>query len=222
MHTLCHEEVRLSELLWHEQVDSEHVDALRKDLSTSTLRWPILATVYRGQKIILDGAHRALAARQLGWTHIPATVISLPAHTRIPSWSYVLDSLQATEIPPHLASDDTRPLGCVSTWGQRRFLGQRPHHTRHLFTAVHAVASQLQLGFARRVPSTLGLDPAIPVFTWTPLLWRDIAQLAMDYGPLPSGITQFAPILLDKNLATGSLWPPPRSEHDDVALTIPT
>jgi hypothetical protein len=52
--------------------NEDHLDDLKKDISTKGMKTPVEATrLDNGETLLTEGHHRVIAARELGLTHIP-------------------------------------------------------------------------------------------------------------------------------------------------------
>ena len=92
--------VPLKSVFPHERVDPRRVERLKADLQLDgVLRDPPIAARHNGQYIILDGATRTQALKELGALQIPLQVVRYKEPTvRLESWNHILLEIPASEV----------------------------------------------------------------------------------------------------------------------------
>lgn len=174
-------DIAVAHLTWHEVCEEDRLRALCVDLAAAPVREPV--HVAAGSLVILDGAHRALASRKLGLGLIKAHLMEVPAQTRVPGWTHVLE----VDSPQPVSPGDGPVIGHFRHGGDHRILRATSVEPAALWAGYWAVARSIEgaeYGRANRPSDTA------PSLTWVLPEWGVIEAMATSMGPLPAGVTR--------------------------------
>ncbi len=191
----------LSRLVLHEAHDPARLDRLREDIRREGVqRNPVIVAPCKGLYLVLDGAHRVHALRELDRRFALVQRVELPE--RAASWGHLLDAailkavfrsaeeIEVSETPP-----ERTPLAEARFHGgQRVFVVSRE---QELGSEVRALW-MLQVAYPRG-EVVRRVDPGKPVELPTGeamLLYRcftpgELVEVVSGGGVLPAGITRF-------------------------------
>ncbi len=191
----------LSRLVLHEAHDPARLDRLREDIRREGVqRNPVIVAPCKGLYLVLDGAHRVHALRELERRFALVQRVELP--DRAASWGHLLDAasleavfrlaegIEVSETPP-----ERTPLAEARFHGgQRVFVVSREEELASEVRALWTLQAAYPRGeVVRRV------DPGKPVELPTGeamLLYRcftpeELIEVVSGGGVLPAGITRF-------------------------------
>ncbi len=193
--------VALDDLVLHEQIEPARGARLKQEIARSeVLADPIVVTATgSGRWLVLDGAHRTVALRELGLRAAVVQVMALsPTGARLDSWSH---DLPRDAIPVGL--DGPGPIGgaaLVATveridgtgrWSDPiAVTGPSEPGSRAMVTT--AVARRYAaLPYVRAVPGSPAHPGSGARVTWTPWSAADLVHLVEAGITLPPGTTRF-------------------------------
>ena len=193
--------IALDDLVLHEHTQPARGARLRAEMARSgVLADPVVVTpTGSGRWLVLDGAHRTAALRELGLRSAVAQVMGLsPDGARLDSWSH---DLPAESVPFGLGSPG--PMGgpslvatvervdAAGRWGEPMAVtGPSELGARAMVTS--AVARRYaERPYARTVPGSPIRPGSAARVTWTPWSAPDLVQLVETGITLPAGTTRF-------------------------------
>lgn len=178
--------VPLKDLVWHEICEPSRLERLKESLRCETLRDSI--HVAAGDlPIILDGAHRSRAAQALGHITIPAHMVPIPASQHVPGWTHVYQDHPAPA-GLLLLNGGTGPIiATIHHNGLQHDIRAASYTTADLHRAYWHVAHTMADARYQRTPQPPTNGTAV---MWLLPTWSTVAQIAVDHGPFPAGITR--------------------------------
>lgn len=193
--------VELSHLVLHEAHDPARLDRLRDDIRREGVqRNPVIVAPCKGLYLVLDGAHRVHALRELDVRFALVQCVDLPE--RALNWGHLLD---AASLETVLRS--TEEIEVSETQTERTPLAEaRFHDGKRLFVVgrEEGLASEVRALWALQSAYPRGevvrrVDPGKPVELPTGeamLLYRcftpgELVEVVSGGGVLPAGLTRF-------------------------------
>lgn len=176
-----------------------------------------------GRFVLIDGANRIAALRELGYRHAIVQVAS-PATVRLATWRHVLLDTTPDLLLEALAGvDAVEPGGrstiCTVVLADGRRLAVGPAKGTHPFTALRRlVGCYLEQAVVRRTAEP-GLDAfpdAAALVVFAELTVDDVLGAVRDGALLPAGITRF--VIPGRVLSLNAPLAPLRSEQAPAEL----
>ena len=124
--------IELSRLVLHEARDPARLVRVRRDVEQEGVqRNPVIVAPYQGLYLVLDGAHRVHALRELGRRFALVQIVELPGMAE--SWGHLLD---AANLGAVLRSAREREVS-MTTLEERCLAEARFHGGERLFIEAH-------------------------------------------------------------------------------------
>lgn len=190
-------ELAVGTLLLHEETEHDRLADLLLDVAQRGVTTRIHATPTDAGMMVLDGAHRTSAASVLGLPAVPGHLVRVPPTYVAPGWALAVpretaERVLATDVPSgtvvalvHLGDSAPIPVRARAA-----------HHGEGHVEAIQALGSLTHAGHYRR------MDPAADhrsvrgaVLEWRLPNWSQLSRAVSEVGPLPAGVTRFAPLL---------------------------
>jgi L-serine kinase (ATP) / ParB family transcriptional regulator, heme-responsive regulator len=223
--------VSLAQVIPHEASEPRRVERMVKRLvaddwlGNPPIVLPVAADLGSDGFVLIDGANRIAALRELGYPHAIVQVASTST-VRLATWYHVLldttpdlllDALRGvTTVELGLPSDGA---ACTVSLADGRSLGVRPRPGTHPFTALHPlVACYLRQAVVRRAtePDLAAFPDAAALVGFGRLTIDDVLGAVRDGALLPAGITRF--VIPGRVLSLNAPLAPLRAEPSTAAL----
>lgn len=191
--------VSLDRLILHEAHDPGRLERLRRRIEGEGVqRHPVIVAPYERSYLVLDGAHRVQALKDLGCRFVLAQAVEPPARTE--SWGHVLKSFRLGELRAiegvEVSNDPdgywlaaVRPSGKECEFVRVREAGLRAE-VRALWDlqALYPAA-----GAVHRVDpeATVELEADEALIRYRPFVPEELVELVRSGSVLPAGITRF-------------------------------
>ena len=193
--------VELSRLILHEAQDTARLARIREDVKDEGVqRNPVIVAPYRDLYLVLDGAHRVCALRELGCRFALVQLVELPE--RAESWGHLLDaagleaalrSIEGAEI-----SEATPEGGYLA---EARFYGGKRLFVKACeegIVPMVRVLQRLQTSYpkgdvVRRLDpgKPIELSPGEAVLLYRSFTPEELIEVVTRGEKLPAGITRF-------------------------------
>lgn len=193
--------VALDDLVLHEQTEPARARRVRDEIARAgVLADPVVvAPTGSGRWLVLDGAHRTAALRELGLRSAVVQVMPLsPARARLEGWSH---DLPTGSVPAGLGSPGpvggpalvatVERLDDVGRWSEP-FAVTGPSEVAARASVTAAVAHRYaERPYARTLPGSPLRPGSAARVTWTPWSAADLMHLVELGITLPAGTTRF-------------------------------
>ena len=193
--------VELSRLVLHEAHDPARLDRVREDVEQEGVqRNPVIVAPCKSLYLVLDGAHRVHALRELDGRFALVQRVELPG--RAASWGHLLDAasleavfhsaegIEVSEAPPESA-----PLAEARFHGgQRLFIVSREEGLASEVRALWALQAAYPRGeLVRRVDpgKRVEMTTGEAVLLYRCFMPAELVEVVSGGGVLPAGITRF-------------------------------
>ncbi|MDQ3924428.1 MAG: ParB N-terminal domain-containing protein [Actinomycetota bacterium] len=192
----------LERLILHEAHDTTRLVRVREDIENEGVqRNPVIVAPYEDLYLVLDGAHRVLAFRELGCRFALVQIVRLPEKAE--SWGHLLDAPGLQEALRSI--EELEVLEALPEWGclaeacfyggERLFVKAR---REGLVPAVRAL-QRLQDAYPEDDTLVRRVDPGKPVelaVREALLLYRrftpnELVEIVSKGEELPAGVTRF-------------------------------
>lgn len=204
---------RPAELLLHEDVQPPRIQRLLRAIESSqTLENPVLVARTDHGVMVLDGAHRTTALRELAVPRLLVHEVDPALVARPGAWTHVVDHhqpqarRQLAELEQAHDGSAGPLVATVRMPGHQFSVRARSTDPSDARDVIRAVAGTYQGDPYRRTPGPeeLGEDQTQVTYVVPPL--AQIVRAAADGGRFPAGVTRF--------------WVEPRVPHQAVAVGL--
>lgn len=190
--------VDLDCLILHEAHDEDRLSRLRSRMQAEgEQRNPVIVSPHEDRYLVLDGAHRVRALRELGSRFVLVQTVEPPEKAE--GWAHLLDGLNTAELGSiggieTSQSGGDSPLAEVETAGGTMFLSATEEGLRGRVRALWDLQTVYPKGvLVRRVEpdGTVGLSEDEVMIRYLPFTPGELAAIVDSGDVLPAGLTRF-------------------------------